>query len=177
MYPPSALDVLRHFLSSSEVEELRPWATAVQAWSPGRQGTGYEILPLRRAGSVAFSGLVSRALAVLGTPFRDYWDAYLIRYGTGSHVPEHLDVAERGMRHRRLNALLAVAASGGELRIGGERVDLGVGDAVRFFPDREVHAVTRVVGTRLLLSLGAWIEDAEERVDGIAPGDPGVHPG
>jgi hypothetical protein len=34
---------------------------------------------------------------------------------------------------------------------------LAVGDAVLFFPDQEVHEVTKVAGSRLLFSVGAWV--------------------
>lgn len=146
------------FLSLPEIMELRERAAAAEAWTPGRQGTGYDILPLRRVLPDGPGSLIARGLAQLGTPFEDYWDAYLIRYRDGAHIPEHVDDAQHGQRHRRINAVLTAATAGGELWIDGARVELMVGDAVRFFPDREVHAVTRVTGTRLLFSVGAWIE-------------------
>ncbi|MGN6111019.1 MAG: 2OG-Fe(II) oxygenase [Kofleriaceae bacterium] len=141
------------FLSPSEVAELRARAAAATAWTPGRQGTGYEILQIDRAQPV-----VARALACLGTPFEDFWDAYLIRYLDGSHIPPHVDPARPGLRHRRINALLVPASSGGELHIDGSRIELAVGDAVAFYPDVERHDVSPVVGTRLLFSVGAWVE-------------------
>jgi Rps23 Pro-64 3,4-dihydroxylase Tpa1-like proline 4-hydroxylase len=100
---------------------------------------------------------VARGLAHVGTPFEDYWDAYFIRYLDGAYIPPHTDPAEHGRTHRRINAVLAQAASGGELRIGGETIALRVGDAVVFSPDRDVHEVTRVRGPRLLFSVGAWV--------------------
>jgi predicted 2-oxoglutarate/Fe(II)-dependent dioxygenase YbiX len=51
----------------------------------------------------------------------------------------------------------AQAASGGELFVAGVRVDLAVGDAVLFSPDRETHEVTAVGGSRSLFSVGAWL--------------------
>jgi hypothetical protein len=33
---------------------------------------------------------------------------------------------------------------------------------VRFFPDREVHAVSPVIGTRVVFSVGAWVEAETE---------------
>jgi len=151
-------EVLLEFLSPPEIAELRERAAAADGWTPGRQGTGYDILPLRRVLSDGPGSLIARGLAQLGTPFEDHWDAYLIRYRDGAHIPDHVDDAQHGKRHRRINAVLAAAAAGGELWIDGARIELGVGDAVRFFPDREVHAVTQVTGTRLLFSVGAWIE-------------------
>lgn len=150
-------DVLSAFLSGDEIEELRGRAHG-DGWKAGRQATGYDILPLRGALPEGDGSLIARALAQLGTPFGDYWDVYLIRYRDGSHIPPHVDDAQHGKRHRRINAVLTPATGGGELWIDGARIDLAVGDAVRFFPDREVHAVTQVSGTRLLFSVGAWIE-------------------
>ena len=165
-------DVLPAFLTSPEIAALRALAadsTAVAApgepasaagWRPGRQHSGYDILPLRAAleADAALAPLLARALAQLGTPFEDYWDVYLIRYQDGAHIPPHVDEAQHGKRHRRINAVLTAADRGGELWIDGRPIELAPGDAVRFFSDREVHAVTRVEGTRLLFSVGAWIE-------------------
>ena len=146
------MTILRAFLSPSEIAELVALAGS-PGWKPGRQGTGYDILPLPRARE----GLVARALVHVGEPFQDYWDVYLIRYADGSFIPPHTDDAQHGRRHRRLNALLVAPRAGGELTIAGTRVDLALGDAVVFDPDRDVHAVTRVDGERLLFSVGAWI--------------------
>lgn len=151
-------DVLPAFLSEREVAELRERSTAAHGWTPGRQQTGYEILPLKLALPAGPGSLIARALGQLGTPFEDYWDVYLIRYRDGTHITKHVDDAQHGKRHRRINAVLTAAAGGGELWIDGGRIELAVGDAVRFYPDREVHEVTRVVGTRLLFSVGAWLE-------------------
>ncbi|HEU4734284.1 MAG TPA: 2OG-Fe(II) oxygenase [Kofleriaceae bacterium] len=154
-------DVLPAFLSSPEIAELRERATASEGWTAGRQGTGYEILPLRAALPSGPGSLIARTLALLGTPFEDYWDVYLIRYRDGAHITPHVDDAQHGKRHRRINAVVAQADAGGELWIDGRHVALGVGDAVRFYPDRERHEVTPVTGTRLLVSVGAWIEPDE----------------
>ncbi len=142
------------FLSSDEIVELCAHA-ASDGWTAGRQGTGYDILPLRDV--AAFSTLVARGLSKLGTPFEDYWDTYLIRYQDGSSIPPHTDAARHGRRHRRINAVLEQATSGGELYVDGAKIELAVGDAVLFFPDQEVHAVTVVSGRRLLFSVGAWV--------------------
>jgi predicted 2-oxoglutarate/Fe(II)-dependent dioxygenase YbiX len=145
-------ELLPGFLAPDEVSALRA-RQHDDGWKPGRQGTGYDILPLPRIRE----GAIERALAQIGTPYRDYWDVYLIRYGDGAHIPPHTDDAQHGRRHRRLNALLERATAGGELTIAGARVELAIGDAVLFEPDREVHEVARVVGSRLLFSVGAWV--------------------
>jgi predicted 2-oxoglutarate/Fe(II)-dependent dioxygenase YbiX len=148
-------EVLPAFLTAAEIAALLAQA-ASSGWKPGRQGTGYDILPLELPTEPG--SLVARSLALLGTPYQHYWDVYLIRYLDGSHIPPHVDDAQHGKRHRRLNAVLRQAARGGELRVDGAVVPLAVGDAVRFYPDREVHEVTAVEGSRLLFSVGAWIE-------------------
>jgi predicted 2-oxoglutarate/Fe(II)-dependent dioxygenase YbiX len=147
-------EILRAFLALDEVASLRTLADA-PGWLAGRQGTGYEKLPLRDTHTK--HSLVVRALAKLGEPYENYWDAYLIRYLDGAHLPDHVDAAEHGRRHRRINAVLAQPRVGGELWIDNVLVELEVGDAVLFEPDREVHRVSPVVGTRLLFSVGAWI--------------------
>lgn len=140
------------FLSSAERSELLRLSDTPLPWTLGRQGTGYEIASLRDAPPPA----VSRALALLGAT-GDRWDAYFLRYRDGAFVPPHLDPAQPGLRHRRLNALLSQAAAGGELHISGAAISLAPGDAVIFYPDSELHEVAPVAGTRLLLSVGALV--------------------
>jgi len=147
-------DVLTGFLTAGEITALRALAGR-DGWKPGRQGTGYDILPLREVPEVA--DLVARGLALLGTPFEDYWDVYLIRYLDGASIPPHVDEAQHDRRHRRINAVLEQADAGGELIVDGSRVALQVGDACLFYPDQERHEVTAVRGRRLLFSVGAWV--------------------
>jgi predicted 2-oxoglutarate/Fe(II)-dependent dioxygenase YbiX len=150
-------ETLPEFLSPAEVLELRAMAdAATAAWTPGRQHTGYDILALRPALHLA-SPLIGRAMARIGVPFEDYWDTYFIRYLDGAHIPPHTDPAQHGKAHRRINAILAQPAAGGELRIGGMTIPLAIGDAILFRPDRDVHEVTTVRGSRLLFSVGAWV--------------------
>jgi predicted 2-oxoglutarate/Fe(II)-dependent dioxygenase YbiX len=151
-------DILPGFLSAVEIAALRDRAGTAAGWAAGRQGTGYDILPLKQVLPGGAGTLVGRALGALGTPFEDYWDVYLIRYLEGSHIARHVDDAQHGKRHRRINAVLTSADGGGELWIDGRRIELAVGDAVRFYPDREIHEVTPVVGTRVVFSVGAWID-------------------
>ena len=145
-------ELLPAFLSAADIAELLARRDD-SGWKPGRQGTGYDILPLPRVAE----GVVARALAHVGTPFEDHWDVYLIRYAHGSHIPPHRDAAEHGRRHRRLNALLAAPRAGGRLFVDGTEVVLAVGDAVVFEPSAELHEVTPVDGERLLFSVGAWV--------------------
>ena len=150
-------EVLTGFLSPEEVAMLRAHAEATsQGWKPGRQHTGYDILPLRSTMDRT-SPLVARGLAKVGAPFEDYWDVYFIRYEDGAYIPPHTDPAELGRTHRRLNAVLTPATRGGELIVAGTTIDLAVGDAVLFSPSDEPHEVSRVHGTRLLFSVGAWV--------------------
>jgi len=148
--------VLPGFLDAREVAELVALGTA-SGWTAGRQGTGYDKLELRTVLPADPGSLIARALAHVGTPFGDFWDVYLIRYLAGSHIPPHTDPAQHGRRHHRLNAMLVPADGGGELRVDGVPVELATGDAIVFAPDREVHEVSPVVGSRLLFSVGAWV--------------------
>lgn len=149
-------EVLRGLLSPTEVTELSARALTAAGWTAGRQHTGYDILPLRPELTLT-SPPVARGLAYIGTPFEDYWDVYFIRYRDGAHIPPHIDAAQHGKRHRRINAVLTQAPSGGELVIDGAIVALTAGDAVLFHPDTEIHEVTKVGGARLLFSVGAWV--------------------
>jgi hypothetical protein len=184
------------FLRPAEIDALLRLADAPRAWTPGRQGTGYDIssikdlappdapalavpsaalaapalaalsaataataalAPSTAASTAAGLPAIARAISHLGTPHEHYWDAYLIRYRDGAYVPPHVDPAQPGRRHRRLNAMLSQAAGGGELRIGGQLIALSPGDAVLFYSDQEVHEVAPVTGTRLLFSVGVWL--------------------
>src|SRR4051812_40715531 len=150
-------EVLRQFLTAAEVAALRAQAeTTTDGWAAGRQHTGYDILRLREQLGLD-TPLVARAMERIGTPFEDYWDVYFIRYLDGAYIPPHTDPAQHGRRHRRINAVLTQAERGGELMIGGAKVELATGDAVLFSPDRELHEVTTVSGPRLLFSVGAWV--------------------
>lgn len=144
---------------------LAPAARAVLAalaertesgWEPGRQGTGYEKLPLRGAladREATLAPLLVQARVSLGVEPTD-WDAYLLRFPEGSHVPPHRDPSSGG-RHLRLNTLVRAAAPGtGELRLEGQVFDLAEGDAVRFRSDAVTHQVSRVEGERLVFSVG-----------------------
>lgn len=140
------------FLAADELAQLRALAATATGWEPGRQGTGYEKLAIR--GRAPYE-LLARACVALGGPSEDRWDAYVIRYRDGAHVPDHVDPAPPDRRHRRLNALVVAPDGGGVLHVGGDAVALAVGDAVMFEPDRERHRVSPVIGTRIVFSVGA----------------------
>ena len=82
---------------------------------------------------------------------------YFIRYEDGAHIPPHTDPAEHGRIHRRINAVITQADAGGELIVAGIKIALAVGDAVLFSPSGDEHSVSRVSGSRLLFSVGAWV--------------------
>lgn len=127
-----------------------------EGWEPGRQGTGYHKLSLRGAladREPALMPLLVQARVSLGVEYQD-WDAYLLRYPSGSEVPPHRDPNSAG-RHMRLNALVRPAEPGtGELRLEGKVFELEPGDAVRFRSDELTHQVSPVAGERLVLSVG-----------------------
>lgn len=120
-------------------------------WLPGRQGTGYEKLPLGDALPETLQPLLSRSLAALGVEVIA-WDCYLLRYLTGTFVPVHVDPTDHH-RHLRLNAMVQ-ASAGGELVIDGEVVALAAGDAVVFRPDVSEHEVRAGQGVRYVWSVG-----------------------
>ena len=154
-------EILHAFLLPAEIDALLRLADGPRAWTLGRQGTGYDISSLKGlappAAPAAGLPAIARAISHLGTPHEQYWDAYLIRYRDGAYVPPHVDPAQPGRRHRRLNAMLSQPAGGGDLRIGGQPIALSPGDAVVFYSDQEVHEVAPVTGTRLLFSVGVWL--------------------
>lgn len=109
-------------------------------WQKGRQQSGYDkmLLVATRLPFVWLRG----------------FDAYLLRFPVGSHIPPHRDVVESG-RHYRLNIVLHLARKGGVFSCSdslfeSKRIKL-------FRPDIAEHAVSEVeAGTRLLLSVG-WV--------------------
>jgi hypothetical protein len=151
-------EILKEFLHPSEIVWLRRRAEFANDWHEGRQGTGYEVLHLKKELTMFFTSvMVRRALEVIGKPVEDFWDVYLIRYPDGSSIPKHRDDASFGLRHRRLNVMLTPPEEGGVLTIDGTVILLGDGDAVLFYPNEEEHEVTTVKGTRLVFSVGAWL--------------------
>lgn len=105
-------------------------------WVKGRQNTGYSILTL---------------LFVTKKWFPIPFDAYIIKYPTGSYIPPHKDEPGFG-RHYRVNIILT-KPKGGEFI--AENTLLHLGRVVIFRPDLVTHEVTPVEsGTRYVLSIG-----------------------
>lgn len=105
-------------------------------WKSGRQGTGYE------------------KMLLVVNPFWLPFDCYLLRYSTGTGVPQHADPVD-SKRHYRLNVVLKNARSGGEFRC--ENCIYEGGRIKLFRPDRSPHSVTPVEeGVRYVFSLG-WV--------------------
>jgi len=101
-------------------------------WLPGRQGKGYEKLPL----------LVTKK-----------FDCYILRMKPGSSVDVHCDSNGNG-RHYRMNVLLKKAQRGGEFH--GRHL-FKLPRVIIFRPDETWHWVTEVEkGTRYVLSIG-WL--------------------
>lgn len=105
-------------------------------WKSGRQGTGYE------------------KMLLLVNPYWRPFDCYLLRYSTGTGVPEHTDPVD-DKRHYRLNLVLKKARSGGKFRCEDSIYE---SSRIKLFrPDRSPHSVTPVEdGVRYVLSIG-WV--------------------
>ena len=147
------------FLSKAEQQQLAALASSSSSsFVPGRQNTGYEKLPLRDR--VELEPLLRRARALLAIDDdNELWDAWLLRYPTGSGVPAHVDAADGDFAHVRVNAIVRGANSGGVFAIDGVVIDLDVGDGVVFRPDVDVHEVSVVgAGDRVVFSVGAWVK-------------------
>ena len=65
-YAVAMPELLHQFLSPAEVLELQAMAAAAtDGWAPGRQATGYDILPLRAR--LSGSPVLARALAKIAS--------------------------------------------------------------------------------------------------------------
>lgn len=148
--------VVREFLSPADREALRALCSEIdRAWDRGRQETGY----LKSAidpDDPFVAGLIARSLATLYPGPRHGHDAWLLRYPEATSIPPHTDPALRdGARHARLNAIIAAPPSGGVLALDDTLIELGLGDAVVFYPDRVQHQVSTVTGgERWIWSVG-----------------------
>lgn len=106
-------------------------------WRPGRRKTGYHNMLL------------------LQWRWPILWDLYLLRFGPGSHAPEHLDEVP-GYRHYRINLILRQAKRGGEF-ISDHCLYNGA--RLKVFRSDRPHKVTKVEqGTRYVLSLGICLK-------------------
>lgn len=106
-------------------------------WNAGRQGSGYDVLPL----------LISARLRA---------DCYVIRLRKGVAVPPHTDPAKPGFRHYRVN-LHVGRYQGGQLTNDTFLWRTLWGRLYCFRPDLSRHSVAAVSqGTLYILSLG-WL--------------------
>lgn len=64
----------------------------------------------------------------------------------GGDVYKHIDPKEGDLEVLRCNILSKAAESGGELYIGGDKIDIGVGDLHCYLPSTVEHYVTEVKG-------------------------------
>lgn len=102
-------------------------------WQKGRQETGYDKFTL-----ISFW----------------FFDAHLIYYPTGSHIPPHVDQVPSG-KHYRVNIVLRPAKEGGEFVCNEVFINWSW---LKFFrPDLHEHSVSVInKGTRLIFSFG-WV--------------------
>ena len=160
--------LFKGWLTPDVILKLKQVTSEEHRWEPGRQGTGYEIMPLHKR-SVLVREAFEKACVTMGLDAftsEERSDCYLIRYRDGHFIPPHRDHGQLfGTVHKRLNAIITAPKEGGELYLGPPtgrvHVELGVGDAYVFWPDHTLHEVTTVVGERLLLSVGALIQESE----------------
>jgi hypothetical protein len=147
--------VIRHFLAPLEVDALSALWEQIKplGWVVRRnQRRAYHFTP---AGA-APADLLARALRRLGMVAR--FDSFFLHYDDGDSCPPHRDRRSR----RRLNVLLRAPTAGGILVIEHQPIEMGVGDAVVFEPQRLLHEVTRVHGERLIWSVGRVLTPAQE---------------
>jgi hypothetical protein len=159
----SPVDIIRGFLTPMELRELQEIAAddRMLDWAPGRQGTGYLKADLKTllAARVLTRRPIHKALEQIGQVDGGHWDAWLLRYPSGSHVPPHKDKPEFfGLRHRRLNAVVQEALYGGHFTADGVQYDLSERDAILFWPDEVTHSVSEVGGDRYIFSVGALVQ-------------------
>ena len=104
-------------------------------WIKGRQGSGYDKLPL----------IISK---------RFKFDSYILRFPIGTYIPPHKDPVTTG-RHYRLNIILKRPKSGGEFICQNSILDW---PRVKLFrPDQFEHSVSMVEGSpRYVFSVG-WL--------------------
>lgn len=157
--------LLHLFLTEKERRLLQDLGSELHDWEEGRQGTGYFKLDIREYTTYGtlpwLQAVVSKATSELEIGFSDF-DAWLLYYPPGTEIPRHLDPAPPGKRHKRLNAVV-VGDSGGNLLLERmhttKEVVVPEGSAVIFSPSETRHAVSRVKNQRLILSIGAFVDE------------------
>ncbi len=152
------MKLIPNYLTSYERYFLTMLAEC-SGWEPGRQGTGYEKLDIKRRPDPLLRTLIRDSLARHGIDrTNDHWDAVLLRYPPGSYIPRHRDEASIfGLTHQRLNAIVTKPNEGGVLIMAGQEVPMRAGDAILFRPDAVDHEVTTCGDERLIFSVGCWL--------------------
>jgi hypothetical protein len=105
-------------------------------WTFGRQNSGYSRLTLCQFN--------------MG---RVKLDSHIIKFPTGSNIPEHVDSVD-GYEYHRLNIVLKNAKSGGIFY--SENTSFSIANRIFLFrPDKYKHAVSKITsGTRIVFSFG-----------------------
>ena len=81
------------------------------------------------------------------------FDCYLLKYPTGSSIPEHVDPVEPHANHFRMSIILKHADEGGDFIV--KHCLFNTPRIKVFRPDKEPHEVLPVIkGERLVLSIG-----------------------
>lgn len=109
-------------------------------WKKGRLNGGYEKITIIKRGF--------RFWKMLG------FDLHIIRYLTGTYIPEHIDKVEEG-NHHRFNFILHNPRKGGEFHCEKYKKWWRF---IYFRPDLYKHSVTECLGTRYLISFGVVLK-------------------
>lgn len=142
------MDLIRKLMSTQEVERLLLiWEQErVIGWLIDREVKKCHFTPCLN------EEFKAKALLYLPQARYDeltYVDSFFIYYTDGDKTEPHMD----GRSGKRINVLLKKPEEG-VLRISDRDVPMEVGDAVVFYPDKELHEVTPVKGERLIWSVG-----------------------
>lgn len=111
-------------------------------WVKGRQGSGYDKLKIISCNTLF------------------HFDIYLIRFINGSYIPAHKDPVKYG-EHYRINIILKKPDLGGHFFCNN--VIYKNSRLIIFRPDIEEHSVTRVEGSRYVLSIGFILKKKNKR--------------
>lgn len=160
---PPHYRMLPGFLTQGEQTFLLELAARATGWHDGRQGGGYQKLPLAGRQAGWLEELTRRCLQVCATPGLLGWDRYLLNYPPGSGVPGHRDPPLQGSAlHVRLNAVVRQRGPGDRLLLAGQPITLAERDALVFRPDLLEHEVRAAPHERLLWSFGCNLGSPEE---------------
>ncbi len=160
---PPWFRVLPAFLTADERTLLLGLAARSVGWRAGRQGGGYQKLPLEGVQPAWLEDLTRRCLAVCASAGPLGWDRYLLLYAPGSGVVPHHDPPLReGAVHLRLNAVVQSRGPSDRLLLEGRPVVLQERDAVVFRPDILEHEVRVAAQERLLWSFGCNLQRQDE---------------